>query len=279
MRTRYPFVVAATLGGCLVTFFAAPALAQYGASPTKGDISGRPPGENYHVEVSGGFWNPSPQIAISSESLGIAGTEIDFVSDLGIEQRQFTDLKVVLRPTTKAKFRLGYTPIQYTGDTILTRDLVFNAQRYRVSLPVASELSWKQWRVGFEYDFVYRDKGFAGFIVDVKFTDVNVELSSPFVGTEFAHAQAPIPAIGVIGRYYFHPNVAVTFELTALKVPRIDDEYEATFIDWDLNGTFNFNRYVGAQVGFRNLNVNYLFEQDTGDMTLRGLYFGGVARF
>jgi hypothetical protein len=277
MRTGTSFAVATAFALSLLALSAPPAQAQYGA-PTP-DLSGRPPGEWYHVEVSGGLWNPTPDVIISSEQLGIVGSNIDFVNDLGIAKKQFGDLRIVLRPTKKNKFRIGYTPIEYVASTVLTRDIVFNAQRYRVSLPVDSTLSWKQWKFGWEYDFIYREKGYAGLIVDVKYTDVNAELSSQFVGTEFAHAKAPIPAIGGVGRVYVHPSVAVTFELTALKVPRIQDEYEATFIDWDLNGTFNVNRYFGAQVGFRNLNVNYLFEQDTGDMKLRGLYFAGVARF
>ena len=277
MRTGTSLTVRTAFALSLLALAASPARAQYGA-PTP-DLAGRPPAEQYHVEVSGGLWNPTPDVIISSEQLGIVGSQIDFVNDLGIAKKQFGDLRIVLRPTTKNKFRIGYTPIEYVASTVLSRDLVFNAQRYRVALPVDSMLSWKQWKFGWEYDFIYRDKGYAGLIIDVKYTDVNAELSSRFVGTEFAHAKAPIPAIGGVGRVYVHPSVAVTFELTALKVPRIQDEYEATFIDWDLNGTFNVNRHLGAQVGFRNLNVNYLFEQDTGDMTLRGLYFAGVARF
>ena len=46
-------------------------------------------GENYHVEIGGFLWDPNPQIVISSESLGIVGSKIDFVSDLGIEKTWF----------------------------------------------------------------------------------------------------------------------------------------------------------------------------------------------
>ena len=66
----------------------------------------RATGENYHVEFSGNLWNPTPNILINSESIsGIIGSDIDFVEDLGIESNWFTQLKVVLRPATKHKFR------------------------------------------------------------------------------------------------------------------------------------------------------------------------------
>ena len=60
---------------------AAPAMAQYSNS------ANRATGENYHVEVTGALWDPTPQILIRSESIrGIIGSDIDFVEDLGIEK-------------------------------------------------------------------------------------------------------------------------------------------------------------------------------------------------
>lgn len=272
MRTR---LFTAAVSSLFLGLLAAPASAQYGASPAPS----APIGADYHVEVFGGFWGPSPAVVISSEQLGIEGTDIDFVDDLGIAKKQFGAFDVVLRPGQRHKFRFSVTPMQWSGDTLLTRDIVFNAIRYRVSLPVQSELSWKQYRFGYEWDFVYNQRGFAGLILDVKYTDMNVELSSPFVGTEFAHAKAPVPAIGGIGRVYATPNASVTFELTALKVPTIQEEYAATYIDWTLYGTYDVTKNFGVRGGYRVLNFNYLFEQDTGDLDLKGLFFGGVLRF
>src|SRR5262245_30214810 len=79
---------------CLaVVLAAAPASAQYGVP-----LSDPATGETYHVEVGGYLWSPTPTIAITSESLGIIGSRIDFVEDLGIESSTMKQLKVVLRP-------------------------------------------------------------------------------------------------------------------------------------------------------------------------------------
>jgi len=83
MRTRVATVSVFCL---LFGLTAVPARAQYGATAP----SDRATGETYHVEIGGYFWNPSPEIAITSESLpGIPGSRIDFVKDLGIEQSRF----------------------------------------------------------------------------------------------------------------------------------------------------------------------------------------------
>ena len=96
---------------------------------------------------------------------------------------------------------------------------------------------------------------------------------------EFVHAQAPIPAIGVIGRAYVAPNISITGEFSGFKLPDIDDDYKADYFDFDLYGTVNFTENVGAQVGYRRLTVFYRIDEDEGDLKLKGLYFGGVVRF
>ena len=253
---------------------ATPAAAQYGVR------GNRATGETYHVEVGGYLWPPTPDISITSESLGIIGSQIDFVDDLGIEKKTFKQLKVVLRPGEKHKFRFEYTPISYDAETILGRSLVFNGQRFDIALPVETQLKWNAYRFGYEWDFVYRDRGFAGLLLDVKYTDVEATLSNAFVGEEFVHARAPIPTIGAIGRGYVTPNISITGEFSAFKLPKsIDEDYGGHYFDFDLYGTVNFTDNVGAQGGYRSLTVFYRVEDDEGDMKMRGLYFGGVVRF
>jgi hypothetical protein len=274
MRTR----AATILVWCVVFgLAAAPARAQYGVKK----ISDPATGESYHVEVGGYFWNPTPDIAITSESLpGIRGSRIDFVQDLGIEKTRFRQLKVVLRPGQKHKLRFEYTPITYDAVGTLTANIIFNGQEYDISLPVATNLQWKAYRFGYEYDFIYRDRGFFGVLLEAKYTEVQATLSN-IRDTEFVRAKAPIPAIGAIGRVYVAPNISITGELSGLTTGSLGGEdYRAHYADFDLYGTVNFNDHVGAQAGYRSFNVFYhIKESDEGTLILKGLYFGGVVRF
>ncbi len=263
----------ATLGLLLVP---AGAHAQFTATP----FSDAATGERYHIEASFGWWNPSPQFEIASESLGVLGTRIDAVADLGIEQKQIPELRIVLRPGRKHKFRINYHPMSYSAVAPVHREFVFNGIRYGLNLPVSTELSWKTWHLGYEYDFIYRDRGFVGVVLQTKLTDIQANLQAPPIGSEFARAQAPIPAIGGIGRVYVAPNISITGELDFFKIPSaIDERYQAHYFDFDLYGTVNFNDFVGAQVGFRSLDLGYVFEGDQGNFKARGLYFGGVVRY
>lgn len=276
---------AAVAAGVLLT--AAPARAQYRPRP----ISDPATGESYHIELSAGLWNPSADMTIASAGTGhlagIAGTTIDIKNDLGLTDQRFPQFKLVLRASQRNKFRVELIPISYEQSSTIKRTIVFNGQRYDVGVPVNSTLDWKAWRFAYEFDVVSRDRGFFGIVLDAKYTDVHARLQTPLIN-EFANAKAPIPAIGGIGRVYVTPNISITGELTGLKIPDIgtqtiagvaEPKYRAHYADFDVYGTVNFTNNVGAQVGYRSLDVGYIVKQDTGSLTLKGLYFGAVVRY
>ena len=174
-----------------VLLLPAAASAQFKATP----FSDPATGERYHIEAAGALWNPPPAFEIQSESLGVLGTRINAVTDLGIQQKRIGELRFVVRPGRKHKFRINYLPMTYNAVSTVHRDFVFNGIRYGVNLPVTTDFSWKTWLLGYEYDFISRDRWFVGFVTQLKATDIQVNLQAP-IGTEFARAQAPIPNFG-----------------------------------------------------------------------------------
>ena len=275
MRTYVWRRAAGLAAGTTLLWLAAPvpASAQYGR-PTMSEL---PLGEKYHIEATYGFWNPDLEATISSEQLGIVGSDIDVKSDLGYTDSKIRQFKLVLRPGRKHKFRIEYIPVKFEGDTFLNRKIIFNGIEFNVGLPVRSQFEWDTWRLGYEYDFVYTGRISAGFVVEVRQTTAQLQLDSP-VDSEFTEAKGPVPGIGGVFRGYVSKNFSITGEVTGLKVPKIDD-YEGNFVDINVYGTFNFTNNFGVQAGYRALDASYLAKLDTGDLTLKGLYFTGVARF
>jgi hypothetical protein len=270
-RIARPVLIAA----CACAALAAPrrADAQYNAPPLN-DLA---IGEKYHVEISGSLWNPKLIGSVSSDEFGIPGDKLDFVTDLGFEQTRFKDFRIVLRPARKHRFRAQYTPIGYTAETLLKRSIVFNGIRFE-AIPVSAEFDWKVWRLGYEYDFIYRDRGFVGVLFDVRATEFRASLQS--VGRlEFVSAKAPLPSLGLVGRAYILPSVALNFEVSGLKLPRIDPDYDANYFDWDINGTVNLTNNVGVQVGWRKLSTFINIENDKGDFAFQGMWFGAALRY
>lgn len=254
----------------------APASAQYKPRPLNDPATG----ESWHIEASADIWLPSADMVVASESLGIRGTAINLKRDLGVTDQRFPALQLQLRPSKRHKFRFQYIPIKYTASSTVQQDLIFNGIRYRFGLPINTAFDWKAYRFGYELDFVSRNRGFAGVILEAKYTDVRVQLSTPLRPPEFAHARGPIPAIGGIARVYVVPNISITGELTGFKIPeRIDDRYKAHYVDLDIYGTLNFNDHIGVKGGYRSTDVGYLIKSDSGTFDLKGIYFGGVLRY
>src|SRR5262245_31117794 len=279
MKSASTRLYACTIFAGLMLSMAVPAAAQYKPKPLNDPATG----EKFHIEGAASFWNPSSDITIASAGSGnlsgIAGTEIDAKRDLGFTDKRMSSLELFAKAGGGHKFRLQYIPIKFEGQSTLQRDLVFNGIRYRVGVPVNSSLEWKAYRFGYEYEFIRKNRGFGGFILEAKYTDVNVKLNSPVL-SEFAHARAPIPAIGGIGRFYVVPNISITGELTGFKLPdSIDNRYQAHYFDVDIYGTVNFTNNIGVKGGFRTLDMGYLVKQDTGAFVMKGIYFGVVARY
>jgi hypothetical protein len=266
----------------------APALAQ---TPVAADPAGQQRGERYHAEFAGGLWHPTVAGHISSDALSLVGSQIDFGKDLGFASSTVATMNLVLRPGKKHRFRAEFAPIQYEADTTFSRIITFAGVPFPVSLPIHSTLRWRTWRFGYEYDFLYRKWGFVGVLFEARTTRLDASLASSVVGG-VTSGSAILPSIGVVGRGYVAPGVAVNFELSgfcALHSPGgefamkckadANPDYQATYFDWNIYGTVNVNRYVGAQVGWRRQTTTLNFGTDRGALAFQGLWIGGVVRY
>lgn len=269
------------LGAGLLAALVSPAVAlAQGGEPR---VSTRAIGEEYHVELSGGFWRPSVSGIVSSEQFGIVGTDINLVSDLGFKTTRFSDVRLVLRPSKKSRFRFQYTPVSYSAEASLPREVVFNGIKYPVSLPVQSTFDWKVWRAGYEFDFFYTDRGFIGFLIEARYTELAARLKSP-LNDEASSAKGPLPSIGLVGRAYPLKNVSITAEVSGFKLPRIRvpnvvEVDDANYVDIDIYGTVNFTRHFGVQAGWRKMSTFLKSDRDKGDFQFQGIWFGGAVRF
>lgn len=256
------------------------ALAQYSA-PDSGSSA---IGEKYHVELGGTLWNPDLAGVISSEQFKITGSQINLLTDLGYTKTRFKDVRIVLRPSKKSKFNIQYTPIQYEAETTFKQVLVFNGIKFPVNVPVESHFSWKVWRLGYEYDFLYKPRGFVGMLIEGRMTTAEARLTTrtPIISPaidEFNKRSAPLPAIGVIGRAYPLPQLAVNFSVTGFKLPNVDPKYQAKYFDWDINGTVNVTNNFGVQMGWRKITNFMVIEKDSGDVKFQGFWFGAAVRY
>ena len=254
------------------------------ASPADAQLFAPPPnlpvGEDYKVELFGGLWNATPDMTIRSDEFGLVGSEIDFSRDLGIGTERFGELRIRLRPARKHRFRIDYMPMEFSAQTTVERRIVFRGISYDIGLPVSSSLTWNAWRFGYEYDIIHRSRGYFGIILEAKYTDIEASLDAASFAREFTRARGPIPAIGAIVKVYPLPMLALTAEVSGLKVPNgVLDDFEGEYIDFDLSATLNVIENLGVQVGYRSLGLNVSSNDEAVALKLDGIYFGALVMF
>jgi hypothetical protein len=235
-------------------------------------------GEKYWIEFSATWWQPGADGSLASDRLGIIGSQIDFAKDLALESARFTDFRLVLRPAKKHRFRFQYTPIEFTGSSVLSRDIKFAGKEYPISLPVSSTLGWHVWRFGYEWDFFYKPRGFIGVVVQTGITQFDASIDS-IIGSGEVTGTAPLFELGLAGRFYPIRNLAVNLEGSGMKVDLETDRMLKT-LALDFSATYNFTNYVGVSGGWRRTKTNLQIDSsDRGELNFSGLWLGGVVRY
>jgi hypothetical protein len=232
---------------------------------------------NQVAELGVMFWKPTPELTLSTDALVGAGVnEVEFVQEFGIEEKYFPEFRAALG--RNHKFRASFVTFSYDAETIITRTIVFQGRTFDIGAPATADIKWSLYTFGYEWDFVSRDRGFLGVIVDLKYNQIEASIDSPaLTAAATADVTAPVPTIGVIGRGYLAPAVSITSEFTGINLSPGDDKLK--FLDFDLYGTITFGRNVGVQAGYRSVVADYIVDEDTGDLKMRGLYLGAVVRF
>jgi hypothetical protein len=254
------------------------------AAPADAQLFDPPPnlpvGEDYKIELFGGLWNAAPDMTIRSDEFGLVGSEIDFSRDLGIGSERFGELRIRLRPARKHRFRIDYLPMDFSAQTTVERRIVFRGIGYDIGIPISSSLTWNAWRFGYEYDIIHRSRGYFGIILEAKYTDIESSLDAASFAREFTRARGPIPAIGAIVKVYPLPMLALTAEVSGLKVPNNAlKDFKGEYIDFDLSATLNVIENLGVQVGYRSLDLNVSSNEEAVALKVDGIYFGALVRF
>ena len=272
MRTRAAVVF---LLSAVVGLTAATAHAQY---PVNGPADPAT-GEKYHVELGGFLWDPNPQIVISSESLGIVGSQIDFVNDLGIQKTWFKQFRSssVPRRSTSSGSNTHRSPTMRSARCQPRSSSTGSSFRSRSrSRPTCSG---KRTGSATNTTSSVADRGYVGLILESKYTDIQATLSN-IIGAEFTRARAPIPAAGVVGRVYVVPNISITGEFTGIKWPEsINDRYRAKYFRLQLLRHGELHQQLRRPGGIPIVRCRVQDQRRRGRSAAERPYLGGLVRF
>ncbi|OPY17749.1 MAG: hypothetical protein A4E74_01058 [Syntrophus sp. PtaB.Bin075] len=145
------------------------------------------------------YWFPSINADMRADEDGSRGTELDLEDDLGMGDENYPSVEIY-GGVGRHHLSLMYTPIDYSGSTILNQDIRFEGKAYSRGTAVDADL--EAWMLDLEYqvDLINLENFLAGFslgaIGKVKYLDGEARLNSDAVGETKETFSLPIPMVG-----------------------------------------------------------------------------------
>lgn len=229
--------------------------------------------DRLRVEVSLLGASPSTKLRVD-ESPTIPGTEINAEDDLGLDDFQLLpQVELTLLPGERHLIRLSRFAIDRSANTHLEKNISFDNEDYLIGERVDSILNLTMFGLTYGYRFVMTPRAeiSASFGIQIADVEANAVVRSRVV-RESESGVAPLPLLGLEGRYDFSPRWSVEARVQYLTVNETD--VDGSILDGRLGVTWRLNPYLLFGLGYRTfqIDVNSANEDTPGlvDLTVAG---------
>jgi hypothetical protein len=205
---------------------------------------------------------------------------LDFVSDLGLEEDDALEGRLVFRPSKRTMIRLGFVPeLQILGDNVVTRSISFSGQDFTVSQRVVTDFTLEYGRLGFAWQFISASEGRfrLGPLVELKGFRGDLALSAPDAPVLLAESdryEAAFGAAGLIAELELGDRVELFGEVTEVVT---GDEGDVNEVEYGIRVLVLPRLRIVA--GARNLEIDIEDADESFKFELDGAFVGAHFRF
>jgi hypothetical protein len=211
--------------------------------------------DRLRVEVN--LLGASPQTKLRvDESPTLRGTEIDAEKDLGLADfRLLPQVELSLLPGERHLVRLSAFAIHRSAAKRIEKDISFDNEDYFVDERVDSLLNITMFGLTYGYRILVRPRGELTGTFGIQIADVeaNAVVRSRVV-RESESGVAPLPLVGVEGRFDFTPRWAVEARAQYLTVDV--SQVSGSILDARLALTWRVNPYLAMGLGYRSFQID-----------------------
>jgi hypothetical protein len=211
---RKAVLVASAACGCLVALTAA--------------AQELPEAERFVVRAEYRQWNSrleGSEIQVGSD--GVEGTAFDPVRDLGVGEYFGWQVKGAIKFGGAQKLRGSYSNLDYDGEATLDQRIRFQDTTFQVGSQLVTSIKGGFYNAAFEWDVVRRKSGILGLTFGAHYLDVDMVLVARGEGMrEIKTIQVPLPAIGIVGRYYVGRFLSLEGEASGLTIGDAGSSYD-----------------------------------------------------
>jgi len=233
------------------------------------------------ISAKVGYQVLSPDGTFAVSGGGLAGSRIDLAQDLGYDDSQNLTAEVALQ-LGDLRLAAGFLPINFSGEGILNRTVIFNGKTYSASARAASDVDINLYDLGLSYYILNFDDLPVRFQLapelSVKIFDVSLSLNGEenLTGNSLHQEESgisTIPTIGARARVGFSDFFAVVGRAGYLEISG------NSFLDVDGQIEFSPIPAVGVYGGYRYFDVTVDEDNIYVDTQFSGPYVGAFIRF
>lgn len=208
----------------------------------------------------------------------LAGTKIDLVSDLGMDDSEpVPNATISYRFFENSKVSLSYFNVETEGNKNITRQFNYKGNIYTVGTTVASELDLTVIEGKYGYRFLSAEEYELYGLVGVKYAKIEAELVSTTFGARREEIEAPVPVIGLAAEFRPYGKFAIGGEVNGLTISTGDVDF--TLIDILANVSYDITQNLRASAGYRYFNIDGSNDDDSTEVTYKGPYIAIVGSF
>ena len=229
--------------------------------------------DRLRLEINLLWASPSTKLRVD-ESPTQPGTEINAEDDLGLDDSQLLpQVELTLLPGERHLIRLSRFAIDRSAAKHLEKNISFDDQDYLVGERVDSILNLTMFGLTYGYRFIRTQQAeiSASFGIQIADVETNAVVRNRVV-RESENGVAPLPLLGIEGRYDFSPRWSGEARVQYLTVNETD--VDGSILDARLGVTWRMNPYLLFGLGYRTFQIDIdSADEDTSgfvDLTVAG---------
>lgn len=228
-------------------------------------------------EIEGRYWFSTLESEIQITDGGVLGTELDLLSDLGIDGKEdFPEVRARVGFGSH-HLRYSYTSLSWDGEKTIAEALGidFGGTNFADTTFIETSLDIDYHRLGYEYDIIDIARNRVTFIIELKYLDVEAKLDAPIAGVNESEAiDIPIPTVGIGIQAGLPALLDLSAEVTGIGMAR-----DAYFVDAEAMINFHPAPLFVISGGYRYINLHVDDNDDQLDFVLDGPFLMVKAGF
>jgi hypothetical protein len=195
------------------------------------------------------------QAQINDTAAGVAGTQFSAESDFGLPRRSTqARAEFIFRLHNRGRLRVSALDLSRQGSVLMTRDVRYGNQTFRVNERVNSQFDWRGFDLTWLFSFIRNDRFELGAGIGMHFIQAEASAAAPARAVrESFDGAGPFATVAAdatwrITRRFSLNARAQTFEVTASAI-------SAKLFDWHADVQFRIHRNVALGAGYQS---NYM---------------------